>query len=45
VDGLEAAMLNIWHKIQSGELARQPLPSFPSEAEWAEQIRQICGWH
>lgn len=45
VDGLEAALLNICHRIQSGELARHSLPSFPSESEWAEQIRQICGWH
>jgi glycosyltransferase involved in cell wall biosynthesis len=31
-------------RIKSGQLASAPLPSFPSESDWAERISQICGW-
>jgi glycosyltransferase involved in cell wall biosynthesis len=44
-DGLPASLQRICTRIQDGEIARQPLPAFPSESDWAEQIRDLCGWY
>jgi len=31
-------------RIKSGCLAAQPLPRFPTEQDWADEICRICGW-
>ena len=31
-------------RLASGELLREPLPKFPSESEWADEVCRHCGW-
>lgn len=43
-DDLAAAIRTMIGNISSGEIAKYPLPRFPSDTEWAEEISRNCGW-
>ena len=43
-DDLASGMGRMLDRIESGNLACEPRPAFPSESDWAEQIRELCGW-
>lgn len=44
IESLSFAIGRMLSRIESGGLATQPLPAFPSEADWADEICRICGW-
>lgn len=44
VASLAAGMFRSLCRIQAGIRTMHPLPAFPSEADWAEEICRICGW-
>jgi glycosyltransferase involved in cell wall biosynthesis len=41
---LASGMLEILCRIRLGSIAHHPLPRFPSESDWADEICGICGW-
>ena len=43
-DDLAAAMRRMIRNIVSGSLSKHPIPRFPSDTEWAEEIAITCGW-
>jgi len=44
VAGLREAIYRMMPRVISGELARHPLPVFPSENDWASAVCRECGW-
>jgi glycosyltransferase involved in cell wall biosynthesis len=42
--GLVAGAVRMLGRLRAGRLLHEPLPSFPSEADWAEQVCEICDW-
>jgi hypothetical protein len=48
VDGdaasLREAIRRMARRLTSGELMHQPLPPFPSETDWADEVCRHCGW-
>jgi glycosyltransferase involved in cell wall biosynthesis len=43
-ESLSAGLASMLNRLRSGRLATEPLPAFPSESDWAEQICRTCGW-
>jgi glycosyltransferase involved in cell wall biosynthesis len=43
-DRLAAGLGHMLARIRAGQLAAEPLPVFPSETDWANQVCRICCW-
>lgn len=41
---LASAIRSMVGNILSGKVEKQPVPRFPSDMEWAEEIATTCGW-
>ncbi len=44
IEGLAQGIVRMVRSIQSGAVSRTPLPSIPTDEEWARRISQLCGW-
>lgn len=43
-ESLPLAIGNMATRLSNGTLLREPLPKFPSESEWADEVCRHCGW-
>jgi glycosyltransferase involved in cell wall biosynthesis len=43
-DDLASAIRTMAGRISSGEIEKNPIPRFPTDMEWAEEIAKACGW-
>ena len=41
---LTAGLDTMIGRLLAGGLAGQPLPDFPTESQWAEEVCRLCGW-
>jgi glycosyltransferase involved in cell wall biosynthesis len=44
IECLAGGLGRLLGRLRSGQLAAHPLPVFPSESDWADQICRLCGW-
>jgi glycosyltransferase involved in cell wall biosynthesis len=45
LENLTLGLGRMLDRLRSGQFGSEPLPPFPSESDWAEQICSICEWH
>ncbi|HKO17252.1 MAG TPA: glycosyltransferase, partial [Acidobacteriaceae bacterium] len=43
-DQMTPALASAIGAVVAGRHLQQPLPSLPTEEEWAEQVARLCGW-